>query len=113
MSDSTSRWGAAFGQLTRTTAAPARQHFNPYPPGIMQTGGAARDVDAFLAAHPGRYFTLGQLIAATGRSDKSLDWAVRFLGSIGRVEWRSDESRNSKYRRYAFKPQPTNEGDQP
>jgi hypothetical protein len=113
MSDSTSRWGAAFGQLTRTTAAPVRQHFNPYPPGVLQEGGAAKAVLAFLEANQGRYFTLGQLILATGRTDKSLDWACRFLCSIGRVEWRSDESRNPKYRRYAFKPQPTNEGDQP
>ena len=72
---------------------------------------ATQAVDAFLAAHPGRYYTMDQLILVTGRTDKSLDWAVRFLISIRRIEWRSDESRNPRYRRYAHRPQ-VEEGDE-
>ena len=113
--ESNSPWGSALlNQLTaRSEATPTRQHFNPRPPGILQTGGAAQDVNAFLASHPGRFFTTQQIILATGRTDKSVDWALLMLRSLDRIEWRSDESRNPRYRRYCFKPEVVAKGGQP
>lgn len=106
-----SPWGAFMvSQLSgrKQEAKPIR--FNPRPAGIFQAGSATQEVDAFLAARPGLFFTMDQLILATGRTDKSLDWACRYLCSIQRIQWRSDASRNPRYRRYAHRPQVA-EGD--
>ncbi len=101
----TDPWGQAFAQLTKGTSDPKRQFFQPRPAGMFCSGGATQAVHAFLAAHPGQFFTMEQLRLVTGRTDKSLDWAVRFLIGIGLAEWRSDESRNPRYRRYGYRPQ--------
>ena len=106
-------WEQAFGQLTRTIEAAPRPRFNPHPSGILQAGSATQAVNAFLEARPGRFFTAGQLIAATDRSDKSIDWALLMLRSLDRIEWRSDESRNPRHRRYRFKPEVVAKGGQP
>lgn len=101
-----SPWGAfALSQLSGRQPEAKKHIFNPHPAGLFQAGSATQAVDAFLAAHPGRYYTMDQLILVTGRTDKSLDWAVRFLIGVGRIEWRSDESRNPRYRRYSHRPQ--------
>lgn len=107
-----SPWGAfALSQLTGRTPERRSQRFQPNPAGLFQTGGAAQAVDEFLKSQPGRFFTMVQLIAATGRTDKSLDWACRFLVSIGRLEWHADESRNPRYRRYRHKPIQSDDGE--
>lgn len=107
-----SPWSQAFSQLIdRTECAPRRQHFNPRPPGILQTGGAAQAVNAFLEQNPGRYFTCAQIILGTGRTDKSVDWALLMLRSVRRVEMRRDP-RNARYWQYAFKPASDDAGGQ-
>lgn len=110
MSDCNPFGAFALGQLTSRQPEVKKHIFNPHPAGLFQAGSATQEVDAFLAAHPGRYYTMDQLLVATGRTDKSLDWAVRFLIGVGRIEWRSDESRNPRYRRYTHRPQVA-EGD--
>jgi hypothetical protein len=98
----TDPWASfALQQLAGRQPEAKRPHYQPHPAGIFQTGSATAAVHDFLAAHPGRFFSLDQLILATGKTNKACDWAVRFLISIGRVEWRSDEFRNERYRRYA------------
>jgi len=77
------------------------QRFNPHPAGVMRDGGAAKDVLGFLQAHPGRFFTLNQILIGTGRTPKSVDWACIFLRSTGRIECYRDDGRNSRYLRYA------------
>lgn len=101
-----SSWGAfMLSQLSGRKPDAKAPRFQPNPAGLFQAGSATQEVDAFLVANPGRYFTLEQLILATGRTNKSVDWAVYFLIGVGRIEWRSDESRNPRYRRYAHRPQ--------
>lgn len=95
----------ALSQLTGRQPEAKPPRFNPRPAGLFQAGSATQAVDEFLSAHPGRYFTLDQLILATGRTNKSIDWGVRYLIGIGRIRWCSDESRNLRYRRYAHRPQ--------
>ena len=74
--------------------------FNPRPAGVMQAGGAAKDVLAFLQSHPDRFFTFSQIRLGTGRTDKSIDWACIFLRTQGHVECYRDDGRNSRYLRY-------------
>lgn len=115
MSDATpSPWGAfALSQLTGSTPEPVPVSFNPRPPGLLHVGSASTAVLAFLQDHPGRWFTFGQLLIATDRSAKSLDFACRMLRSIDRVDMRHDESRNPRYFRYCFKQVQAAEGNQP
>lgn len=109
-----SPWGNVFlGQLTGHKTETARAGFNPRPAGLFQTGSATQAVNDFLCAHAGKFYTMEQLRFATGRTNKSLDWACRFLCSIGRLEWRADASRNPRYRRYTARVQVTDEGDRP
>lgn len=74
--------------------------FNPRPAGVLQEGGAAKSVLAFLQEHPERFFTFSQIVTHTKRTPKSLDWACIFLRSLGYVECARDEGRNSRYLRY-------------
>lgn len=74
--------------------------YNPRPAGVLQEGGAAKAVLAFLQAHPDRFFTFSQIVTHTKRTHKSLDWACIFLRSLGYVECVRDEGRNSRYLRY-------------
>lgn len=74
--------------------------YNPHPAGVMQPGGAAMDVLAFLQASPKRWFTFNEIKTGTKRTDKSLDWACMFLRATGRVQCSRDEGRNPRYLRY-------------
>lgn len=74
--------------------------YNPRPAGVMQEGGAAKDVLAFLQSHPDRFFTFNQILLGTGRTAKSVDWACIFLRTQGFVERYRDDGRNSRYCRY-------------
>lgn len=79
--------------------------YNPRPTGVMQEGGAAKAVLAFLQANPDRWFTFAQIMVGTGRTSKALDWACIFLRSLGYVECsrNTEAGRNSRYMRYRFK----------
>lgn len=74
--------------------------FNPRPAGVLQEGGAAKDVLNFLQQHPERFFTFSQIVTHTKRTPKSLDWACIFLRSLGYVECVRGDDRNPKYMRY-------------
>lgn len=92
-------------QLASVAAAqramgPHSPAFNPRPKGVLQDGGAAKDVLSLLQAHPGRFFTFGQIATHTKRTQKALEWACIFLRSLGHVEVVRDDGRNSRYMRY-------------
>lgn len=74
--------------------------YNPRPAGVLQEGGAAKDVLSLLQAHPERFFTFSQIVTHTKRTTKSLDWACIFLRSLGYVECTRGDGRNSRYLRY-------------
>lgn len=79
--------------------------YNPRPAGVIQEGGASKAVLDFLQVNPERWFTFAQIMAGTGRTSKSLDWACIFLRSLGYVECsrNTEECRNSRYMRYRIK----------
>jgi len=73
---------------------------NPRPAGSIFEGCATHDVLGFLERHPGAFFTRQQLIIATGRTEKAVDWALIFLRQLGKVRSVQDAVRNPRYLRY-------------
>lgn len=96
-----------FGQLVSSLsqrglqAAARTQRYNPRPPGVLQPGGAPLAVLAFLKDHPDRYFSFYQIVLATGRTEKSLDWACRNLRDMDLIIVRADPA-NLRYYQYRF-----------
>ena len=74
--------------------------YNPRPPGVIREGSATAAVLVFMLAKRGMFMTHAQIVKGTGRSAKSVDWALLFLRSQGLVECVPDTARNSRYLRY-------------
>lgn len=60
--------------------------FNPRPQGIVRPGSASDAILQYLRTNAGRSFYRRHLITATGRTRKSVDWALLFLVAIDLVE---------------------------
>lgn len=77
---------------------------NPRPMGFAVPGSATDAVLKFLAGQPSRgWWAMHQVVAATGRTDKAVGWALIYLRSVGLVECARDEARNARYLRYRAK----------
>ena len=76
--------------------------FNPRPPGVIREGSATKAVLDFLSAHPTTFFQHDQIVRATGRTGKAVDWALLFLRAQHRVIAREDTSRSARYLRYSI-----------
>lgn len=76
--------------------------YNPRPAGVMRGDGTTIKVYELLQQHQGRFFTFGEILRRMECTDKKLSWALIFLKSCGHIECSTDESRNSRYLRYAF-----------
>jgi hypothetical protein len=102
----TNPWGQLLKQLEQqgNQAVTRTRKFNPRPPGVLQEGGAAKDVLKFLQANPDEYFTFSQLVFATDRTIKALDWACLELRRLDMVVTRSDPF-HQRYLQYKFKAQ--------
>lgn len=74
--------------------------YNPRPAGVIRDGSATQSVLAFLRNDPKLFHRHHQIVSGTGRTYKSVNWALLFLRSQGLVECVSDEQRNSRYLRY-------------
>lgn len=74
--------------------------YNPRPAGVIREGSATAAVLDFFASRRGIFFTHAQIVKGTGRSAKSVDWALLFLRSQYLVECVPDEARNPRYLRY-------------
>lgn len=59
---------------------------NPRPPGVIRPGSASEAVYELLRENPERLFWRRQLIVITGRSRKSVDWALLYLGALHLIE---------------------------
>jgi hypothetical protein len=79
-------WVAA--QLLRCSVTMDRPQMpvNPRPPGVLRPGSASEAVLALLRSHPGRMYRRWQLIGSTGRSRKSVDYALLFLERTGAID---------------------------
>lgn len=90
------------------TAPPDRFVTAPTRPssrvGVICSGSATAAVEAWLKTkHPRAYWTKAQILAGTGRTVKSVDWALIFLRTTGRVEIGGDH-RNPRYLSYRLTP---------
>lgn len=81
---------------------PEAPRFNPRPPGVIREGSATQAVHLFLEARRGIFFTRVQIVAATGRSERSVDWALLFLKAQQKVKAVEDTNRNPRYLRYGI-----------
>lgn len=94
------RWGSLVHALSTQVAPSAVPRFNPRPIGIMRPGSATEAVCTYLQQRQGPgWVTRQQLIRATGRSQKSVDWALIFLRTVRQIE-ASQDPRNARYLRY-------------
>lgn len=101
----TSPFSWAVAQIGHLPNAAALQcpKFNPKPPGVILEGSATGAVLRVLNAHPGRFFTCGELMTLTGRSHSATSWAlIRLHKVLGIVETAPDP-RQDNYRRYRLK----------
>lgn len=74
--------------------------YNPRPAGVIREGSATAAVFGFMQTRKGMFMTHSQIVKGTGRSAKSVDWALLFLRSQSLVECVPDAARNSRYLRY-------------
>lgn len=74
--------------------------YNPRPAGVIREGSATAVVLSFMLTRKGMFMTHSQIVKGTGRSAKSVDWALLFLRSQQLVECVPDEARNPRYLRY-------------
>lgn len=108
MSDRTPQdWAAQFSQLANRPGSNTGLNlnvprYNPRPAGVIRPGSATQAVLALLQAYPGRWFSHFQIVKATGRTQKSIDWALLFLKARGLVDCTRDEWRNSRYLKYSI-----------
>lgn len=82
---------------------PGPPRFNPRPPGVIQDGGAASALLAFLQANPGRYYTSIELIVATRHTHSAVSWGLFFLRQLDLIDTGPDP-RNKRYMRYRLTP---------
>lgn len=73
--------------------------YNPRPAGVIREGSATAAVLMVLQQRR-LFLSHHQIVAATGRSGKAVDWALLYLRQLGLVEVVPDASRNSRYLRY-------------
>ena len=90
---------AANRDLDETPEAP---RFNPRPPGVIRDGSATQGVLQFLEKRKGCFFTRVQIVAATGRTERAVDWALLFLKAQQKVKAVEDTNRNPRYLRYGI-----------
>lgn len=100
-------WAAHFSQLTNrpgpnTGLNLTLPRYNPRPAGVIRPGSATQEVLSWLQSNPGRWFSHFQIVQATGRTSKSVDWALLFLKARGLIESTQDEWRNSRYLKYSI-----------
>lgn len=92
------RWVTEQILSIKREAEPSR--FNPRPLGVMRPGSATEAVFKFLESRPGRgWITRQQIVVATGRTGKAVDWALIFLRAVAVVESSQDPQR-MRYLRY-------------
>lgn len=101
-----SRWTAqqllAIAAVRQAATAPPR--YNPRPSGVIRDGSATDAVLALLRAQPRRWWRHCDIVSATGRPYKAVNWACLYLRNRGLVEIVSDEARNARYLRYRLAP---------
>lgn len=81
-------------------------HFNPRPPGVIRDGSATHAVLEFLRSRPRMFFTHGQIVDATGRTEKSVCWGLLYLRTQGLIDSFEDATRCSRYLKYRLAEQP-------
>lgn len=74
------------------------------PAGVLREGSTTHTVLEYLRRRGGRSFvTRRQILVATGRSQKAVDWALHFLRAVELIET-TDDPRCTRYLRYRARP---------
>ncbi len=84
------------------TSSEEALRFNPRPPGVIRDGSATQAVLLHLQRYPGRYFHRAQIVTATARTERAVDWALIFLRAQRRIQVVEDIQRNPRYFRYGI-----------
>ena len=80
--------------------APSIPRYNPRPAGYIRPGCASEVVLAVLVHRTPVFLTFAQILQQSQCTKAACDFALRYLGSQGHIEFTSDDSRNPRYRRY-------------
>lgn len=86
----TDSWGVMTTQLAEQRPSVDRPRFNPRPPGSIQPGSATEVVLIQLRRNPDRWCSKLSIVWHTGRTGKSVDWALLFLRKLGLIEAQPD-----------------------
>lgn len=94
-------WSTVVAELS---ASPSQHRsadrFNPRPAGEMRPGSASEAVIEYLRQRPSPIWsTHRQIVLATGRSGKSVDWALIYLRGLGLIE-HAPHPESETHRRY-------------
>ena len=60
--------------------------YNPRPAGVIRPGSASAAVLELLSSRPGQWLYRHQIISITGRTRKSVDWALIYLETSRLIE---------------------------
>lgn len=60
--------------------------YNPRPAGVIRPGSASAAVLELLSSRPGQWLYRNQIISITGRTRKSVDWALIYLETASLIE---------------------------
>lgn len=82
------RWNLTLHKLSEQAqdSLPRRRRFggfNPRPSGILLQGSTSSEVMRFLHSRPADRFWARQIVAAVGRSPKTVSWSLVYLQSLG------------------------------
>jgi hypothetical protein len=93
-------WTASQILGIRPSERPTRRFVNPRPGGVMVPGSATTDVWNWLQERSQTsWWTRRQIVIGTGRSGKSVDWALIFLRTTKKIEVARD-NHFTRYQRY-------------
>lgn len=92
----------ALADMAESTQPP---RFNPRPQGVIRSGSATHAVYELFHAHKDQCFNHGQIVRATKRSAKSVDWGLLFLRQCNLIECLPDP-RNTRYWVYRLRKSP-------
>jgi hypothetical protein len=87
-------------QLLVAASVETTKRYNPKPTEVIRAGSASHLTLVFLQSRPGRYYTAGQIIAATGQTSKAVAWGLLYLRRLGLIDAIADTARIDRYLRY-------------
>lgn len=73
-------------QILSSATPDQKKRFNPRPPGVIQPGSATESTLEYLRTIYPRSCPRSEIVDATGRTPKSVDWACLYLRELGLID---------------------------